>query len=127
MLLAGREREGREGQREGGRQWLRAHWLLAWCGWVGVVGCSAGRRVCLMGTIQFVAALHEAAALLQQQQHPPFARLHVPQAKPLSPGEVLGCTAPRLGEAGEWDVLVFVADGRFHLEVRRPGSRHGPA
>ncbi len=37
------------------------------------------------------------------------------QARPLSPGEVLGCTAPRL--QGEHDAIVFVADGRFHLEA----------
>lgn len=38
------------------------------------------------------------------------------QVAPLSPGEVLGCTAPVL-EPGAADVLVFVADGRFHLEA----------
>jgi 2-(3-amino-3-carboxypropyl)histidine synthase len=42
----------------------------------------------------------------------------VPQAKPLSPGEVLGCTAPALpNDAADFDALLFVADGRFHLEV----------
>ncbi len=30
-------------------------------------------------------------------------------------GEVLGCTAPVL--QGEYDAIVFVADGRFHLEA----------
>jgi 2-(3-amino-3-carboxypropyl)histidine synthase len=38
----------------------------------------------------------------------------VPQAKPLSAGETLGCTAPIISGA---DCLVFVADGRFHLEA----------
>jgi 2-(3-amino-3-carboxypropyl)histidine synthase len=37
------------------------------------------------------------------------------QVKPLSPGEVLGCTAPVLTHAA--DAIVFVADGRFHLEA----------
>ena len=37
------------------------------------------------------------------------------QARPLSPGEVLGCTAPKI--AGQCDAIVFVADGRFHLEA----------
>jgi 2-(3-amino-3-carboxypropyl)histidine synthase len=41
----------------------------------------------------------------------------VPQARPLSAGEVLGCTAPTL-DAARFDTLVFVADGRFHLEVK---------
>lgn len=39
-----------------------------------------------------------------------------PQARPLSPGEVLGCTAPTL-PAGDFDALLFLADGRFHLEA----------
>ncbi|GMF45311.1 unnamed protein product [Phytophthora fragariaefolia] len=37
----------------------------------------------------------------------------VPQIKPLSPGEVLGCTSPIIEGV---DALVFIADGRFHLE-----------
>ena len=45
------------------------------------------------------------------------------QAKPLSPGEVLGCTAPTLPP--DTQALLFVADGRFHLEVRR-GQGSGP-
>ena len=45
------------------------------------------------------------------------------QVRPLSPGEVLGCTAPALGP-GAADALLFVADGRFHLEammIANPG------
>ncbi|CED83502.1 Diphthamide biosynthesis protein [Phaffia rhodozyma] len=38
----------------------------------------------------------------------------VPQARPLSPGEILGCTAPKL--ASDVDALLYVGDGRFHLE-----------
>lgn len=38
----------------------------------------------------------------------------VPQARPLSPGEVLGCTAPKLDK--DVDALIYVGDGRFHLE-----------
>lgn len=63
-----------------------------------------------MGTIQFAGAVHESCALLIDH----FDAMAVPQAKPLSPGEVLGCTAPVI--EGK-DALVFVADGRFHLEV----------
>lgn len=44
-----------------------------------------------------------------------FPSLRVPQSRPLSPGEVLGCTAPVL-ETGT-AAIVFVADGRFHLEA----------
>lgn len=69
-----------------------------------------------MGTIQFAGAVHEACA--QVADH--FDEVAVPQAKPLSPGEVLGCTAPVI--EGK-DALVFVADGRFHLEVC-PGTKY---
>lgn len=41
-------------------------------------------------------------------------RAAIAQAKPLSPGEVLGCTAPTIKQL---DAFVFVADGRFHLEA----------
>ncbi|KAF8633679.1 hypothetical protein AX15_001290 [Amanita polypyramis BW_CC] len=37
----------------------------------------------------------------------------VPRSKPLSPGEILGCTAPRLGNV---DAILYLGDGRFHLE-----------
>ena len=35
------------------------------------------------------------------------------QVRPLSPGEILGCTSPRLEGV---DDLVYLGDGRFHLE-----------
>ncbi|ETN85192.1 diphthamide biosynthesis protein 2 domain protein, partial [Necator americanus] len=38
----------------------------------------------------------------------------LPQCKPLSPGEILGCTSPRLGDS--CDVVIYLGDGRFHLE-----------
>ena len=37
----------------------------------------------------------------------------MPQSKPLSPGEILGCTSPRLESC---DAIVYLGDGRFHLE-----------
>ncbi|EGO01709.1 hypothetical protein SERLA73DRAFT_103652 [Serpula lacrymans var. lacrymans S7.3] len=37
----------------------------------------------------------------------------IPRSKPLSPGEILGCTAPRLDDV---DALIYLGDGRFHLE-----------
>jgi len=39
----------------------------------------------------------------------------VPRSKPLSPGEILGCTAPQLN--GDADAIVYLGDGRFHLEA----------
>ncbi|RHX98458.1 hypothetical protein DYB38_000934 [Aphanomyces astaci] len=57
----------------------------------------------------FATAMHVAVTELKHHFHD----IVVPQAKPLSPGEVLGCTSPQFPDR---DALVFVADGRFHLE-----------
>jgi 2-(3-amino-3-carboxypropyl)histidine synthase len=62
----------------------------------------------LLGTIQFRQALVEAKPLLEERGF----SVAIPQAKPLSPGEVLGCTSPYV----DTPVVVFCADGRFHLE-----------
>lgn len=40
-------------------------------------------------------------------------QLLVPQSKPLSPGEILGCTSPKISG---YDALLYLGDGRFHLE-----------
>ncbi|KAH8874101.1 2-(3-amino-3-carboxypropyl)histidine synthase subunit 1 [Schistosoma japonicum] len=37
----------------------------------------------------------------------------IPQCLPLSPGEILGCTSPKVEGV---DALVYLGDGRFHLE-----------
>ena len=49
-------------------------------------------HVVLSGTIQFNKEVHAAKKALATH----FRAMDVPQAKPLSSGEVLGCTAPRL-------------------------------
>lgn len=61
-----------------------------------------------MSTIQFVATLHSSAADLKED-----FEVVIPQARPLSAGEILGCTSPQVKDA---DVLVYLGDGRFHLE-----------
>ena len=86
-----------------------------------LVACLAanfapGARLMLAGTIQFGGALAGARAALAAAAPALAAGVIVPQARPLSAGEVLGCTAPSLA-AGAADALVFVADGRFHLEA----------
>jgi 2-(3-amino-3-carboxypropyl)histidine synthase len=66
--------------------------------------------------------LFRNAQRARQQLLADYPDLAVPQAKPLSPGEVLGCTAPTVD--GSADAIVFVADGRFHLEammIANPG------
>ncbi|KZP12100.1 Diphthamide synthesis [Athelia psychrophila] len=101
-------------------------------------------RLALVSTIQFVAALQQLkeditaedvavanrpAGLLEDSvahestgnevgNSPPLVwsgkyEATIPRSKPLSPGEILGCTAPRLGDV---DALVYLGDGRFHLE-----------
>ncbi|BFZ18348.1 hypothetical protein BsWGS_21387 [Bradybaena similaris] len=67
-----------------------------------------GTRLALVSTIQFVAALQGARRHLS----PHFAVV-TPQSKPLSPGEILGCTSPKLTDS---DAIVYLGDGRFHLE-----------
>ena len=67
-------------------------------------------RLVVAGTIQFAGAMQAAKAALRSH----FSSVTVPQARPLSRGEVLGCTSPHFGD--DTDAVVFVADGRFHLE-----------
>lgn len=74
----------------------------------------------IAGTVQFLAAVHAAKIELGNLGFD----VMVPQSKPLSAGEVLGCTAPSVGKGKKVDALVFVADGRFHLEafmIANPG------
>lgn len=97
-------------------------------------------RLALVGTIQFVAAVQALRDDLEQAMAPldvaeaegagaddALAKVRkgeigvwrgryevtIPQVRPLSPGEILGCTAPRLPPV---DALIYVGDGRFHLE-----------
>ncbi|RRT75092.1 hypothetical protein B296_00027689 [Ensete ventricosum] len=68
----------------------------------------------------FVSAVQAAKSLLSAEGFD----VTVPQAKPLSAGEVLGCTAPTIPRSKEIEAIVFVADGRFHLEafmIANPG------
>ncbi|XP_069471462.1 2-(3-amino-3-carboxypropyl)histidine synthase subunit 1 isoform X2 [Ambystoma mexicanum] len=77
-----------------------------------------GSSLALLSTIQFASALQAASQALRPQY-----KVAVPQCKPLSPGEVLGCTSPRL-ESGV-EALIYLGDGRFHLEsimIANPGT-----
>jgi len=68
-------------------------------------------KLALTGTIQFIDTLHRI--LPELHNHFGANNLHIPQAKPLSRGELLGCTSPKISGC---DALVYVGDGRFHLE-----------
>jgi 2-(3-amino-3-carboxypropyl)histidine synthase len=71
---------------------------------------QVGSKLVLVGTIQFMTSLQAAKNLLLES----YPDILVPQAKPLSPGELLGCTAPKLPT--DVDYLLYLGDGRFHLE-----------
>ncbi len=61
----------------------------------------------LAGTIQFSSGIQQARSLLSTD----YPSLSIPKCRPLSPGEVLGCTAPVI--TTQADAIVFVADGRY--------------
>ncbi|VDO01201.1 unnamed protein product [Rodentolepis nana] len=63
----------------------------------------------LFSTIQFVSSL---PAIKESLENCEF-KVIVPQRMPLSPGELLGCTSPKVSGV---DFMVFIGDGRFHLE-----------
>jgi len=69
----------------------------------------AEQPLSLVSTIQFVATLQAVAKELRDVGY----TVQVPQIKPLSPGEILGCTSPDMSGS---ENLVYLGDGRFHLE-----------
>ena len=90
----------------------------------------------LLGTIQFRHCFTEVQGLLRAKG---YDHVLIPQVKPLSPGEVLGCTSPKLALPPEVrnqssdtetcsvnfkSVCCFVADGRFHLESTMISNPH---
>lgn len=80
--------------------------------------------VAVIGTIQFNGCVNRLKRLINGRDSTdgtrPLTAL-VPQVRPLSMGEVLGCTSPVIGGA---DAVVYIGDGRFHLEsamIQNPG------
>ncbi|XP_050537565.1 2-(3-amino-3-carboxypropyl)histidine synthase subunit 1 [Daktulosphaira vitifoliae] len=67
------------------------------------------QRLLFVSTVQFVTTLQ---GLINRLKLDGF-NVKVPQEKPLSPGEILGCTSPRVSDV---DCLIYLGDGRFHLE-----------
>jgi 2-(3-amino-3-carboxypropyl)histidine synthase len=49
-------------------------------------------KLALVSTIQFISSLHMAKKLLSSY----FEDIIIPQEKPLSSGEILGCTSPKI-------------------------------
>uniref|UniRef100_F1L745 2-(3-amino-3-carboxypropyl)histidine synthase subunit 1 n=1 Tax=Ascaris suum TaxID=6253 RepID=F1L745_ASCSU len=83
-------------------------------------------KLALVSTIQFVASLQVVKNELISAGY----SIIIPQSKPLSPGEILGCTSPRLPV--DVTALIYVGDGRFHLESimihnpRTPAYQYDP-
>jgi len=83
------------------------------------------QRLAFMGTVQFTAGIMEAVEELKREFLAEGGSGSVPQVKPLGVGEVLGCTSPAVVDA---EAVVFVCDGRFHLEsamIQNPHVKHG--
>jgi 2-(3-amino-3-carboxypropyl)histidine synthase len=72
----------------------------------------AGKTIAMVGTIQFNSTLHTVRPLLEQAGF----KLVIPQIMPLSKGEILGCTSPKIGVDSNVDLILYLGDGRFHLE-----------
>ncbi|KAK8134183.1 Diphthamide biosynthesis protein 1 [Apiospora sp. TS-2023a] len=73
---------------------------------------AAPKTLALVGTIQFNATIHGTKSALERAGF----RVLIPQISPLSKGEILGCTSPRLPDSDNVDLVLYLGDGRFHLE-----------
>ncbi|KAK6360331.1 Diphthamide biosynthesis protein 1 [Orbilia blumenaviensis] len=89
------------------------------------------KHLAIVGTIQFNATIHGVRPELQEAG----ITVSVPQILPLSKGEILGCTAPKLSSQRNRDgstpdpvdAVVYLGDGRFHLESVMIQNPHLPA
>ncbi|KAL8736405.1 MAG: hypothetical protein Q9166_000197 [cf. Caloplaca sp. 2 TL-2023] len=72
---------------------------------------QSGKTIAMLGTIQFNATLHNVRPILERAGF----KVVIPQTAPLSKGEILGCTSPRLSD-DTVDLILYLGDGRFHLE-----------
>ncbi|KAI5951854.1 DPH1 [Candida jiufengensis] len=73
-----------------------------------------GSQIAIFGTIQFNPTIHSVKSILENDDEKPIY-LIPPQTRPLSKGEVLGCTSARLNKE-HIKATIYVGDGRFHLE-----------
>jgi len=74
-------------------------------------------KLSLVSTIQFVATLQAVAKELREVGF----IVDIPQVKPLSLGEILGCTSPHMQDSHN---LIYLGDGRFHLESAMIANPH---
>lgn len=71
--------------------------------------CPEKDRISLTSTIQFSSELKFVKILLSRI----FMILNIPQTKPLSPGEILGCTSFKTENNSG---TLYIGDGKFHIE-----------
>jgi len=76
---------------------------------------SKSTRIAIVGTIQFATALQVSAVKLREFYG--AENVIVPQSRPLSPGEILGCTSPKLNTSNNshFDFLVYAEPGSTRL------------
>ena len=67
-------------------------------------------QIAIFSTVQFIVPLRIAVKQLEALGFD----LYIPQIRPLSRGEVLGCTSPEIPET--ISTVVYLGDGRFHME-----------
>lgn len=73
-----------------------------------------GKTIAMVSTIQFSNTLH----LVKPDLEAEGIKVLIPQVAPLSKGEILGCTAPKLDDTNQKaDIILYLGDGRFHLEA----------
>jgi 2-(3-amino-3-carboxypropyl)histidine synthase len=91
-----------------------------------------GKTLAMVSTVQFSSTLHTIRPKLEAEG----LHILIPQIHPLSKGEVLGCTAPRLSlkstslspsSLRTADCILYLGDGRFHLEAAMIASPSLPA
>ena len=69
----------------------------------------------LLASIQFNSSLFLLRRKLIEKGYDKN-KLLIPQCKPRLQGEVLGCTSPKLCKKDENCIVIFICDGRFHME-----------
>lgn len=84
---------------------------------------SPGKTIAMVGTIQFNSTLHTIRPTLEAEG----LKVVVPHIAPLSKGEVLGCTAPKISADTNVDLILYLGDGRFHLEAAMIANPNLPA
>lgn len=73
---------------------------------------ASNKSIAIVGTIQFNATIHGVRQQLEKAGY----KILIPQILPLSKGEILGCTSPQFSSTDDVDMLLYLGDGRFHLE-----------